>query len=437
MTPVLDVLEAVVRSPGRSTDEMRAYQTKCLADLVAHAYRNVPFYRATWERHGTGPEDVHGLDDLRKLPVVSRRAFQEADPAQLIEAGYRSDDLDSFRTSGSSGAPLTIRRTWSERKLLQLFRIRALRSYDVSLTDVVVRIGLPREPSVLTRFLHRLGAGCYRYHELDARSDPGELAALVGELEPDVVTGYTGALTRVAEAMDGRGRGGDRPRFVLAGGEVLTDLSRRHIRTGFGAPVLEWYGCFECNLVAWECRSTGLLHICDDSVVVEILRADGRPAEPGEKGDVAITPLHLRAMPFVRYRLGDVAVRGPTPCPCGAPFGTIREIQGRSLDYFRLPGDRLVHPYEVTNSHIKDRPWVLQYQLIQESLTRFRLRVVPLDPPDPSDVEEVRRDVTAALGSQADLAVELVDEIPRESSGKYRTAVCRLNEDGGRGAEAP
>ncbi len=78
--------------------------------------------------------------------------------------------------------------------------------------------------------------------------------------------------------------------------------------------------------MAWECRHSGDLHTCDDGVLVEVLR-DGRPAEPGERGEVVVTNLHAYAMPFIRYRIGDLATRG-APCGCGAPFSTIGEITG-------------------------------------------------------------------------------------------------------------
>jgi phenylacetate-CoA ligase len=77
--------------------------------------------------------------------------------------------------------------------------------------------------------------------------------------------------------------------------------------------------------MAWECRHSGDLHTCDDGVLVEVL-VDGRPAEPGERGEVVVTNLHAYAMPFIRYRIGDVATRA-APCRCGAPFATIGEIR--------------------------------------------------------------------------------------------------------------
>jgi phenylacetate-CoA ligase len=87
--------------------------------------------------------------------------------------------------------------------------------------------------------------------------------------------------------------------------------------------------------MAWECRHSGDLHTCDDGVLIEVL-VDGRPAEPGERGEVVVTNLHAYAMPFIRYRIGDVATR-EAPCGCGAPFAAIGEIRSSS----GLPLDRI------------------------------------------------------------------------------------------------
>ena len=116
-----------------------------------------------------------------------------------------------------------------------------------------------------------------------------------------------------------------RPRVVIVGGEAATPAMRLRIRETFAAPLCETYASHECPLMAWECRHSGDLHTCDDGVLVEVLR-DGRPAEPGERGEVVVTNLHAYAMPFIRYRIGDSGHPG-APCGCGVPFATIGRIQ--------------------------------------------------------------------------------------------------------------
>jgi phenylacetate-CoA ligase len=161
------------------------------------------------------------------------------------------------------------------------------------------------------------------------------------------------------------------------------------------------------------------MHVADDSVLVEVARDDGSPAGPGETGEVVATALHSFAMPFIRYRLGDIVTRGPARCPCGAPFSTIRAIRGRMVDCFSLPGGRTIHPYELVLPLMR-RPWIRQYQLLQETTERIVLRLVAAPSPPPADLVEIEAIARDCLGPGVEFAVALVPEIPLESTGKLR-----------------
>ena len=194
---------------------------------------------------------------------------------------------------------------------------------------------------------------------------------------------------------------------------------RLRIRETFAAPLYETYASHECPLMAWECRHSGDLHTCDDGVLVEVLR-DGRAVDPGERGEVVVTNLHAYAMPFIRYRIGDLATRG-APCGCGAPFSTIGEIQGRMIDYFPLPDGRLLHPYEIVSRLVwGPREWMRQYQLVQERRDRVVLYAVADEPPSAERLQEIERVVRPILGAGVEFEVRLVGRIPFESTGKLR-----------------
>jgi phenylacetate-CoA ligase len=154
-------------------------------------------------------------------------------------------------------------------------------------------------------------------------------------------------------------------------------------------------------------------------VLVEVLR-DGQPAEPGERGEVVVTNLHAYAMPFIRYRIGDLATRGAA-CACGAPFSTIGQIQGRMIDYFPLPDGRMLHPYEIVSRLVwGPTEWLKQYQLVQERRDRVVLYAVVAHPAAAEQAERVERTVRPILGQGVEFELRLVDRIPLESTGKLR-----------------
>lgn len=100
-------------------------------------------------------------------------------------------------------------------------------------------------------------------------------------------------------------------------GELIHDFQRHEIEQGLGARVIETYGCSETGTVGYECPA-GSVHIFAEHVEVEILR-NGKPARPGEAGDIVLTCTTNRVMPLIRYRVGDRGRLSPDPCRCGRP----------------------------------------------------------------------------------------------------------------------
>jgi len=241
---------------------------------------------------------------------------------------------------------------------------------------------------------------------------------------PDFLQGYAGALSHVSEAMSGQARRDIRSRFMWCGAEVLTRPMRDRISKAFATPVYEIYGSHELHLIAWECRETGEFHTCDDNVIVEVLK-DGRTAAPGEQGEMVGTVLHSFAMPFIRYRLGDIVTKGTDTCGCGAPFSTLRNVQGRTIDYFPLPDGRMLHPYHIVHIVLDSAPWVRRYRLVQERLDLVTLRVIPFGEPTREQVRRLERAVAPVLGPLVEFHVIQVPEIQVGPGGKFRVS-CSL-----------
>jgi phenylacetate-CoA ligase len=226
-------------------------------------------------------------------------------------------------------------------------------------------------------------------------------------------------LSRVAQIVGDEDPRVIHPRFIVVGAEVLTPSMRHQLTKAFASPVFNTYASQEFNLIAWECKETGEFHTCDDGMIVEVLK-DGRPAAMGERGEVVGTNLHSFAMPFIRYRLGDIVTKGSATCPCGQPFSTIREVQGRMSDYFPLPQGRMIHPDEIIGILHSKAPWIREYQLLQEREDLTVLRVVPSVSPSPQELSLMQEPVTKLLGQGVEFRVVLVPEIQLEPSGKFR-----------------
>jgi len=305
-----------------------------------------------------------------------------------------------------------------EQRALRSLYLRALKDSGLRFTDRLasVVLGQPRADNCDPLAWRILKALDPRHNaSISCLLPTEEIRRRLEQSRPDVVIGFAGVLAEVARC----GNVPIRPRLVLVGGEVLTAQAQEQIASAFGAPVYEIYGSNEFDLLGWECKTSGELHVCDDGVILEVIRED-RAAVEEEQGEVVATNLHAFAMPLIRYRLGDVVTRGHASCSCGQPFSTIRAVQGRVVDYFRLPDGRLLHPYGLLRPQCEDAPWIRQYQLTQERANRIVLRIAPALTPDSQDLASIRTAALSALGPGVDFEIQLTSDIRLEPNGKFR-----------------
>lgn len=391
--------------------------------LIQHAYANVPYYRDLMDRHGLRPETIRGAADLSRIPVTTREVMQTLPDDRITARGVRPDRLIITTTSGATGRRITVRRTWLEQRVHSLFWMRSRHYFGLRPTHRIAAIAYARRGRGHGLQPHQVplrALGLYRKHTIDCYREPEEIAREVYALRPDWVSGQAGAVARMGRFLLEEGWPPLRPRGVTVGGEMVTAGMRRDIARGFGAPVRTGYGSQEFGLIAWECKETGHMHVCDDSVVLELL-SDGAPVEPGGRGEVVLTDLHSYAMPFIRYELGDLAVRGAQPCPCGLPFSTIKRLEGRTVDFFPLPDGRTLHPYALVGRILNAAPWeVRRWQLVQEARDRITLRVMPFRPPRPEEIRRVEEAVRPVLGPAVSFRVILVDDLEAGPGEKFR-----------------
>ena len=165
--------------------------------------------------------------------------------------------------------------------------------------------------------------------------------------------------------------------------------------------------------------------------IMELLDRDGNPVETeGGSGEIVATGFNNYAMPFIRYRLGDVAIQGSAVCPCGLPFSTIRSVLGRMLDYFHLPDGRVLNPYEITTAvKRRARGLIRQHQIIQEDSNRIIMKVVPFHTIEKEVIRSLEGFIKKIIGSKIEFRIKKVDEIDLEPNGKFRVALSKVESD--------
>ena len=204
-------------------------------------------------------------------------------------------------------------------------------------------------------------------------------------------------------------------RVVFTSSEVLSAQLRERIGRFFGGRVCDIYGSTELKEVAWQCED-GRYHLNFESIYVEPTAADD-----GEPSPLILSTLRNRAMPLLRYRIGDFGRLEYGGCPCGRQSPYIGTIAGREVDGLELPSGRRVSPYVLITHGIDRTPEIGKYQFVQTGPDQLEIRVtLRSDGRKIEELQPIAQEVAARLNGEVDVKLVAVDHIPRTNGGNHR-----------------
>ena len=208
---------------------------------------------------------------------------------------------------------------------------------------------------------------------------------------------------------------------ITTSAETLYSWQRKIIEKAFGVPVIDQYGSAEmCNFVA-QCH-LGRYHIHSDYALIEFLREDGTPADPGEEAEIVCTGFINPVMPLIRYRIGDYGILSDIPCKCGSPFPVMEKILGRMDDIIITPDGRKVGRLSPV---LKGFP-IKESQYIQKKIDELEVLIVKDKHYDKNTESEVVKELEKRLGTSLKIRVKYVSCIQREKGGKLRTVISYI-----------
>ena len=427
---ILRELPGQCRVPFLPAERVRALRDARVRALVRYAAATVPHYRELLRAERVDAEDIRSADDLVRLPLLEKRRVQE-DPQRFVAASPLARDPVVLATSGSTGTPLTVAR--DRRSLLAMVacseRERELewrlcgRRYAYPAAQVFNPYGN------VSRVQDALGRTSFRplrprLHPLSIADPLEETAERIARVRPLVLHGYGTYLELLFRAYAAGTLRFPLPRVVFYAGDPISPEGRRLIREGLGVPVLSRYAAAEAIRIGHFCELGRGFHLHEDLCHVRVVAADGRPAEPGEVGEVVVTDLLNRASVLINYRLGDLATISDEPCPCGRTSRVLTELQGRTSAIVRLADGTLVHPVLLEGVIREHRDGVLRFQLVQEASDRFRLKLVTADAAAFATASKAVGAALARLLRGASVAVERHAELPVPESGKFQSVVA-------------
>ncbi len=419
--------------PERSPAAIRRAQLRRLASMVRHAYATVPYYAETMRKLALDPDAIRTPDDLARLPILERVQIQR-DPEYFRSRARPREAYVPYRSGGSSGAPCVVyhdpdalleNTAHGEREMAVLRRLVGRRRFQA------LSVGSRRGTEEDVRETVRRHAWIPRVLErerpvLSVGDPPEQVALVVDELRPDVVSSYGSYLERLAQAMEAT-PGGHRPRVLAYGGDGMSPAARARIVERMGLRVWSSYQAIESFKIAFECELGTALHVHVDLCPVRIVDGSGADVAPGVVGDVVVSNLVNRGTVLLNYRIGDVASLLPVPCPCGRALPLLSFPQGRVEEWLDIPGGRRVFTQQI-RTIFTDETQVWQYQIVQEATDRLRVALVAAEDADrPAIVGRVVAGFARVVGSAVAVQVEFVDTVERTADGKLRVVLRRTS----------
>lgn len=427
--PTLTRLRYLEATQWLPLEKLVELQLRELRNLVRHAMRHVPYYRDRFRLAGVDPRNLRTTKDLLRLPLLSREDAQSSQSSRRSTAAPFVEIRKT--TSGSLGVPVSFGYERDSEHWRQAVRLRSYawaghrpgaRTFHMWGT-VAPPTGLRKAKIDLDRRLRR-----DVYFDCSVRSPQrlDDAILRMKHLRPQALICFSSAGADLARRVLETGARSWSGMPVICGAEALLPSDRMAMEEAFG-PVFETYGSREVMLMGAECPERDGLHVAMENVIVELIVRDGdevRHAAPGELGEVAVTDLHNRAMPFIRYLNGDRAVAGDeSRCRCGRELVRLRSIDGRVAATLRdvagAPvGSIFVHVLLARVGHA-----FRAFQAVQHADRSVTLRLVKSAAFD----ELAHRCLVDGFGVHLKGAVvksEFLEEIPAGKNGKRQVIVC-------------
>ena len=322
-------------------EEIKKLQSEKLVKQVQHVYAHVPYYRDLMDKKGVKPEDIHGIEDLYKLPFIEKSDLRETYPYGMLAVPLE-DCVRIQSTSGTTGRRVIAYYTQNDINLWEDCCARALVAAGADREDVVqvsYGYGLFTGGPGLNGGSHKVG--CLTLPMASGNTE--RQIQFMTDLKATVLCCTPSYAAYIGETLKEMGYTPDTIplKAGIFGAEPWTQEIRENIQNSLGIKAYDIYGLTEISGpgVSFECEEQGGMHINEDHFLAEIINPEtGEPLPEGEKGELVFTCLDKEAFPLLRYRTRDICVLSRKPCSCGRTHIRMAKPMGRSDDMMIIRG---------------------------------------------------------------------------------------------------
>ncbi len=408
---------------------LQRLQLKALRRVVHHAYSTVPFYRKLYNSAGVDPAALSSIEDMQKLPIISKEQLLAAPLKERFSRKYSDRDCYLKRTSGSTAQPVQILEEPHAMNVMRAYQLRRILSYGFKPWEKIAvidprRISKPKKGIAFRGFLSRIlpGGGLYDV----PMGSPTEILDAIMRLQPRGIWGLPSALRSLGDLLSGGDSRSLNLKAILSWGELLDNRTRKLVESQFRAPIYDGYGAVEVaplGGLAWQCADRGF-HINADCVILEFVK-NGDAVSAGERGEVVATSLYRYAMPAVRYRLHDYAVPSDESCTCGRGLPLLEALEGRKIDCLIDENGELVSPFRVIIA--LEQIEIGRFQIIQPERNQLIVNLESASSITTETRTKLIEVCKSLVGMKTEVIMNTVPSIVEKNGLKFQPVVCKLS----------
>ncbi|MHA1361121.1 MAG: phenylacetate--CoA ligase family protein [Candidatus Freyarchaeota archaeon] len=371
-------------------EELRKLQEKKALEMVRYAYENSPYYHRKFDEAGVKPDDIKSLDDFyKKIPFTSKHELVQSQREHPPFGEFLAVPREKLRLVFISPGPIFEPYTEGDLKTTRKNLAKGLITGGVREGDIIQ----------VTLSYHFMPAGLFVHMAAEEANlciipaGTGETRMQIDFMKKMGTTIYAGTpsfLARLAEQAQKMRLDPKKDlslRIGICGAEPLPPDLRKRLEETFGMELFDAYGVAELGVMTRECQYHNGMHINEEMFLVEIIDPNTlERVEPGEEGEIVVTPFEREALPLIRYRTGDASVLTEEVCECGRTEARILGIRGR-VDMLTKVKGVFIHPKQAQDV-VKQYPELGRIQIIVERPRDYDEMTILVECKDPSKFAE-------------------------------------------------
>lgn len=431
-TKVSKYLNFLRESQWWSLEKLHEYQNQKLRKVIRIAYANCSYYRKILDERGLTPKDFQTVDDLKKLPVLTKQIIKN-NYAGIMNKQYAENELRTNFSSGTTGRKTKFYLTKDQDSWRWATRYRMWEWAGYSVGSSYLNIACHPPETIMQKVYSFLFKRSYApFYECNASSAAGYNSELIENIinmlkkgKSDFIVGYALATYLVARYIKENKTKNIQLKAIITHAESLFPHQREYIEHYFQCPVFDYYGMGgEGVHIAAECNAHEGYHIAMEDVIVEFLRSS-EAAPEGEIANVVITQLNNHGFPLIRYKTSDVASWTSRKCSCGRALPLIASIIGRESSIVKTP-NRVFLSALYFSELMEKFSGINDFQVIQKNPEKIAIKIVKDHGFDLENSSKIIKEIDSKTKNTVKVSIEYSDSIPLANSGKKHLVLSEV-----------